>query len=85
MRPATGQDLVSVPKRSKGRGKADRRADMTPEECYMDVKDFWLRLSPDARSALMRVPIRQLIVSVPFTPLCTCCGCACCAGHAGTI
>ena len=58
-----GQEFVSAPKRSKGRGKADRRAEMTPEECYMDVKDFWLRLSPDQRSALLRVPIRQLIFS----------------------
>ena len=51
-----------MPKRGKGRSKADRRAEMTPEECYLDVKDFWLRLAPDRRTELLRVPIRQLIL-----------------------
>lgn len=51
-----------MPKRGRGRGKADRRAEMTPEDCYLDVKDFWLRLSSQERSSLLRVPIRQLIL-----------------------
>ncbi|KAK9809368.1 hypothetical protein WJX73_009107 [Symbiochloris irregularis] len=55
---------LSMARRIRGRGKGDRRAEMTPEECFLDVKDFWLRLSPEQRSALLRVPICQLIISV---------------------
>lgn len=58
------QDFLSASKRVKGRGKADRRTEMTPEECYLDVKDFWLRLTDDERAMLLRVPIRLLILSM---------------------
>lgn len=54
---------LSLARRGRGRGKGDRRSEMTPEECFLDVKDFWLRLLPEQRSALLRVPICQLIIS----------------------
>ena len=69
-----------MPRRAKGRSKGDRRAEMTPEDCYLDVKDFWLRSSPEQRSGLLRVPIRQLILgelrclSLPVSPTAKPCG-----------
>ena len=48
--------------RRKARGKGgERRGEMTLQERYNDVRDFWARLPRTHRRALLRVPIRRLL------------------------
>ena len=59
------QDAAAVARR-KTRGK-DRRAEMTLEERYNDVREFWARLPPQERRKLLRVPLRSLLEGTPAT------------------
>jgi hypothetical protein len=51
-----------LPARRKGRNKGgDRRNELTMQERYQDVKDFWLKQSPARQRELLKVPIRLLL------------------------
>ena len=60
-----------LPARRKGRNNkgGDRRNEMTMQERYQDVKDFWLKQSPARQKELLRVPIRLLLQGWTDTPL----------------
>lgn len=51
-----------MPTRRKGRNKgSDRRNELTMQERYHDVKDFWLKQSEARKKELLRIPIRLLL------------------------
>lgn len=53
---------AAVAARRKARGKGgERRGEMTLQERFNDVRDFWTRLPRTHRRALLRVPIRRLL------------------------
>ena len=56
------QDML-LPARRKGRNNkgGDRRNEMTMQERYQDVRDFWLKQSATRQKELLRVPIRLLM------------------------
>ncbi len=61
-----------MPARRKGRSNkgGDRRSEMTMQERYQDVKDFWLKQAPARQRDLLRVPIRLLLQGVTPAPAC---------------
>ena len=56
------QDML-IPARRKGRSNkgSDRRNEMTLQERYQDVKDFWMKQSSARQRELLKVPIRMLL------------------------
>ena len=53
---------AALASRRKARGKGgERRCEMTLQERYSDVRDFWARLPLARRRSLLRVPIRRLL------------------------
>ena len=58
---AVAQEML-LPARRKGRNKGgDRRNELTMQERYQDVKDFWLKQSPARQRELLKIPIRLLL------------------------
>lgn len=47
--------------RRKPRKTNERRNELTMQERYQDVKDFWLKQSPNTRKELLQVPVKELL------------------------
>ena len=62
---------TAVAARRKARSKGgERRGEMTLQERFNDVRDFWMRLPRTHCRALLRVPIRRLLEGAhPFDML----------------
>ncbi len=61
------QDPTALNRR-KARKANERRNELTMQERFQDVKDFWLKQGPTRRRQLLKVPIRRLLQGVhPFT------------------
>ena len=56
----TGQDPTALNRR-KARKASERRNELTMQERFQDVKDFWLKQGPTRRRQLLKVPIRRLL------------------------
>ena len=56
-------NLATARRRGVGRGGRERRAERTPQEQYNGVKDFWVRIEPEERRKLLRVPVSSLLES----------------------
>jgi len=60
---------AALASRRKARGKGgERRGEMTLQERYSDVRDFWARLPLARRRSLLRVPIRRLLEGARARP-----------------
>ncbi len=57
------QDPTALNRR-KARKASERRIELTMQERFQDVKDFWLKQAPARRRQLLKVPIRRLLQGV---------------------
>ena len=55
------QEWQAASRRSKAKGAGARRSELTAEEAFHDVRDFWQRLDADSRHQLLRVPVQGLL------------------------
>ena len=55
------QDMMPLARRKSSRKSGDRRNELTMQERYLDVKDFWLKQSEARQKVLLHVPIRALL------------------------
>ena len=52
---------MPLARRKSSRKSGDRRNELTMQERYLDVKDFWLKQSEARQKELLHVPIRALL------------------------
>ena len=52
---------MPLARRKSSRKSGDRRNELTMQERYHDVKDFWLKQSEVRQKELLHVPIRALL------------------------
>ena len=52
---------MPLARRKSSRKSGDRRNELTMQERYLDVKDFWLKQSEARQRELLHVPIRALL------------------------
>ncbi|CAK0744637.1 hypothetical protein CVIRNUC_001563 [Coccomyxa viridis] len=61
---AHAKDMMPLARRKSSRKSGDRRNELTMQERYLDVKDFWLKQSEARQKELLHVPIRALLQGV---------------------